>query len=46
MTGSKDDDEDPPLTPDPHISAHVAEAVMALYCPTPEQWAVSVGVAA
>ena len=43
LTGSEDDDEDPPLAPDPYISAHVAEAVIALYCPTPEQWAVSVG---
>lgn len=44
--GSADDDEDPPLTPDPHILARVAEAVMVLYCPEPEQWGVSVGAAA
>lgn len=43
LTGSEDDDDDPPLAPDPHIPAHVAEAVLALYCPMPEQWAVSVG---
>lgn len=34
-TDSADDDEDPPLAPDPNVSARVAEAVMALYCPTP-----------
>ncbi len=45
-TDSADDDEDPPLAPDPHVSARVAEAVKALYCPEPEQWEVSVGVAA
>lgn len=39
------EDEDPPLAPDPHVPAHVAEAVMALYCPTPEQWEVSVDAA-
>ncbi len=42
-TDSADDDEDPPLAPDPHVPAHVAEAVMALYCPAPEQWEVTVG---
>jgi hypothetical protein len=45
-TNSADDDEDPPLAPDPHVPARVAEAVMALYCPAPEQWVVSVGAAA
>jgi hypothetical protein len=44
-TDSEDDDEDPPLAPDPHVSTRVAEAVMALYCPAPEQWEVSVDVA-
>jgi len=43
---SADEDEDPPLAPDPHVPAHVAEAVMALYCPEPEQWEVSVGATA
>lgn len=45
-TDSTDDDEDPPLAPDPHIPARVAEAVMALYCLAPEQWEVSVGAVA
>lgn len=36
-TDSADDDEDPPLVPDPHVPARVAEAVMALYCLAPEQ---------
>jgi hypothetical protein len=45
-TDSADDDEDPPLAPDPHIPARVAEAVMALYCLAPEKWEVSVGAAA
>ena len=45
-TDSADDDEDPPLAPDPDVSARVAEAVMALYCLAPEQWEVSVGAAA
>lgn len=36
-----EDDEDPPLTPDPHIPALVAEAVMALYCSAPERLEVS-----
>jgi hypothetical protein len=45
LTENVDDDEDPPLTPDPHVPSRVAEAVMALYCPTPEQWEVSVGEA-
>lgn len=45
-TDSPDDDEDPPLAPDPHIPARVAEAVMALYCPAPEEWEVTVGAAA
>ena len=27
-----EDDEDPPLTPDPHVPASVARAVMATYC--------------
>lgn len=40
-----DVDEDPPLAPDPHVPAHVAAAVIALYCPTPEQGEVSVDVA-
>lgn len=44
MTES-DDDEDPPLAPDPDIPAHVAAAVMALYCPAPEHGEVSVDVA-
>lgn len=35
-----EDEEDPSLTPDPHVPAHVAEAVMALYCSEPEQWEV------
>lgn len=43
---SADDDEDPMLAPDPHVPARVAEAVMALFCPAPEQWDVSVGAAA
>jgi hypothetical protein len=34
-TDSADDDEDPPLAPDPHVPARVAEAVMALYCLAP-----------
>ena len=38
-----DDAEDSPMAPDPHVPARVAEAVMALYCPAPEQWEVSVG---
>jgi hypothetical protein len=46
LTDSADDDEDPPLAPDPHVPVRVAEAVMALYCPAPEQWEVSVGAAA
>jgi hypothetical protein len=37
-TDSADDDEDPPLTPDPHVPARVTEAVMALYCLAPEGW--------
>lgn len=45
-TDSEDDDEDPPLAPDPHVPARVAEAVMALYCLEPEKWKVSVGTAA
>jgi hypothetical protein len=36
-TDSPDDDEDTPLAPDPYVPARVAEAVMALYCPAPEQ---------
>lgn len=44
-TNSEDGDEDPPLAPDPHVPAHVAKAVMALYCPAPEQWEVSVRAA-
>jgi len=44
-TDSADDDEDPPLAPDPHVPTRVAEAVMALYCPEPEQWEVPVGAA-
>jgi hypothetical protein len=44
-TESADDDEDPPLAPDPHVPAHVAEAVMAMYCPSPEQWEVAVAAA-
>lgn len=39
------DDEDSPLAPDPHVPARVTEAVMALYCPAPERWEVSVGAA-
>lgn len=35
-TDSADDKEDPPLTPDPHVPARVAEAVMALYSLAPE----------
>jgi len=35
-----EDEEDPTLTPDPHVPAHVAEAVMALYCSEPEPWGV------
>jgi len=42
-TGSPDDDEDPPMAPDPHLPEHVAGAVMALYCPAPERWDVSIG---
>lgn len=30
-----EDDEDPPLTPDMHIPARVAQAVIALYCSEP-----------
>lgn len=45
-TDSADDDEDPPLAPDPHVPARVAEAVMALYCLEPEQWELSVGAVA
>jgi hypothetical protein len=44
-TDSAEDDEEPPLAPDPHVPARVAAAVMALYCPVPEQWEVSVGAA-
>jgi hypothetical protein len=40
-TDSADDDEDPPLAPDPHVPAREAEAVMA-----PEPWEVAVGAAA
>lgn len=36
-----EDDEDPPLTPDPHVPACVAQAVIALYCSEPEQLEVS-----
>lgn len=39
-------DEDPPLAPDLHIPARVAEAVMALYCPEPEQGEVYAKLAA
>ncbi len=39
-------EQDPPLAPDLHVPARVAEAVMALYCLAPEQWEVSVGAAA
>ena len=46
LTDSPDDEEDPPLAPDLHAPARVAKAVMALYCPEPEQWEVSVGAAA
>ena len=46
LTDSPDDEEDPPLAPDLHVPARVAEAVMALYCLEPEQWEVSVGTAA
>jgi hypothetical protein len=35
-TDSADDNEDPPLAPDPHVPTRVAEAVMALYCLAPE----------
>ena len=45
-TDSEDDDKDPPLAPDPHVPARVAEAVMILYCLAPEQWEVSVGAVA
>jgi len=45
-TDTPDDDEDPLLAPDPHVPAHVAAAVMALYCPVPEQWEVAAGAAA
>jgi len=45
-TDSADDDEDPPLAPDPHVPVRVAKAVMALYCPEPEQCEVSVGATA
>lgn len=47
-----EDDEDPPLTPDPHVPARVSQAVMALYCSEPEQlnvsgqWAISVDAVA
>lgn len=39
-------DEDPTLAPDPNVSPHVAQAVMDLYCPASEQWAIAVAVAA
>ena len=45
-TNSADDDEDPPLAPDPDIPTRVARAVMALYCPEPEEWEVTIGAAA
>ncbi|NVD97727.1 helix-turn-helix transcriptional regulator [Massilia sp. BJB1822] len=45
-TDSSDDEADPPLAPDLHLPARVAEAVMALYCLAPEQWEVSVGAEA
>lgn len=45
-TGSADDDDEPPLAPDPHVPARVAKAVMALYCPEPERWEISDGAAA
>jgi hypothetical protein len=44
-TNSAADDENPPLAPDPHVPARVAEAVMALYCLPSQQWEVSDGAA-
>jgi hypothetical protein len=43
-TEDEADDEDPPLAPDPDIPAHVANAVMTLYCPVAEEWEVSIDV--
>lgn len=45
-TDSAGDDDDPPLAPDSHVPARVAEAVMALYCPASDQWEISIDVAA
>ena len=45
-TDNADEDEDPPLAPDLHIPPRVAKAVMALYCPEPEQCEVYVKAAA
>lgn len=36
-TEGEDDDEDPPLAPDPDVPARVTAAVTALYCETPER---------
>lgn len=40
LTDSPEREEDPPLAPDLHVPAHVAQAVMALYCTAPEHYVV------
>jgi len=42
-TGGSDDHEDPPMAPDMHLPARVADAVVALYCPAPEKRNLSTG---
>jgi hypothetical protein len=41
-TDNAEDEEDSTLTPDPHVQMRVAQAVVSLYCPEPEQSKVSV----